>query len=161
MILLQNRCNGSFEVTPHGFDRQDGIPGAMATAVDYDLDGRVDLVVAEGDWDDEKKGGNYRIVRNMIQNGNGYILVRVRNAPRFSCTSLHAVVTLITMDGVKMMRRVGSPGTAVSISYLETVHFGIGKREIVKYVWVRWVDGTMSWQSDVVANSTISFGVGI
>lgn len=159
MLLLRNLCNGSFKVTPHGFGRQQGVPGAMATAVDYDLDGRVDLVVAEGDWDDEKKGGNYRIVRNEIRNGNGFILVRVKNAPRFSCTSLHAVVTVITMDGVRMMRRVGSPGTAVSISYLETVHFGIGKRQVVQYVWVRWVDGTTSWRSDVLANTTVSFGV--
>lgn len=161
MILLKNNCNGTFTEVSHGLKREPGVPGAMVTAVDYDLDGRVDLVVAEGDWKDIKKGGKYRLMRNVMNtNGNGFILVRVRNAPGFRCTSLHAVVTVMTEDGVKMMRRVGSSGTAVSVSYIETVHFGIGGRASVRYVTVRWVDGTTSWRRDIAANSTLSFGVG-
>lgn len=161
MILLRNNCDGTFTPVRHGLTREKGVPGAMVTAVDYDLDGRVDLVVAEGDWHDIKKGGRYRLMRNVMQtNGNGFILVRVRNGPGFRCTSLHAVVTVVTGDGVKMMRRVGSSGTAVSVSYIETVHFGIGRRTSVRFVWVRWVDGTTRWRRDIAANSTLSFGVG-
>lgn len=161
MILLKNNCDGTFTQIPHGLGRERGVPGAMVNAVDYDLDGRIDLLIAEGDWHDKSKGGHYRLMKNMMQtNGNGYLLVRVMNAPGFRCTSLHAVVTVNTEDGVQMMRRVGSSGTAVSNSFIETVHFGIGKRVRVKYVWVRWVDGSTSWRRDVVANSMLSFGVG-
>lgn len=161
MVLLRSNCDGTYATLDHGFDRERGVPGAMVNAVDYDLDGRLDLVVAEGDWHDKEKAGHYRLMRNVMNtDGNGFILVRVKNAPQFRCTSLHAVVTLITGDGVKMMRRVGSSGTAVSNSFIETVHFGIGRRSSVRFVWVKWVDGTAKWRRDVVANSTLSFGVG-
>lgn len=160
MVLLKNLCNGKFKVVPHGFGRQRGVPGTMVTAVDYDLDGRLDLVVAEGDWDLEDKGGNYRIIRNVINNGNSFLLVRVKNAPGFTVTSLHAVVTVFTHDGVKMMRRVGSPGTTVSVSYIETVHFGLGKRKSVRSVEVVWVDGSRARKMFVSAKSRLSFGVG-
>lgn len=160
MVLLKNLCNGKFKAVPHGFGRHRGVPGTMATAVDYDLDGRLDLVVAEGDWDLEGKGGNYRVIRNVINNGNSFLLVRVKNAPGFKATSLHAVVTVTTHDGVKMMRRVGSPGTTVSVSYIETVHFGLGKRNSVRFVEVAWVNGSRERKMFVSANSRLSFGVG-
>lgn len=160
MVLLKNLCNGTFQAVPHGFGREAGVPGAMATAVDYDLDGRVDLVVAEGDWDFEDKGGNYRVIRNVIENGNSFLLVRVKNAPGFTCTSLHAVVTVLTEDGVRMMRRVGSSGTTVSVCYMETVHFGLGNRTSVRSVNVVWANGSSEERNFVIANSTLSFGDG-
>lgn len=160
MIFLKNLCNGKFKAVSHGLTREKGVPGTMATAVDYDLDGRLDLVIAEGDWDIEERGGNYRIIRNIMENGNSFLLVRVKNAPGFKCTSLHAVVTVVTTDGVKIMRRVGSPGTTVSVSYIETVHFGIGKRKSVRSIEVTWVDGSKLEKKNVSANSTLTFGVG-
>lgn len=160
MRLLRNLGNGKFHSISHGFTRPYGVPGDMVTAVDYDLDGRVDLVVSEGDWFDRGKGGFYRIMRNTMLTGNGFLLVRVMNGPKSACTSLHAVVVVTLLDGTKMMRRVGSPSTAVSVSYVETLHFGLGKHLDVDSVAVTWVDGTVRVREGVRANSTVVFGVG-
>lgn len=160
MILLRNQGNGRFRSVQHGLTRGKNVRGDMATAVDYDLDGRVDLIVSEGDWFDKSKGGFYRIMRNVMMTGNGFLLVSVKNGPNRRCTSLHAVVVVFMVNGRRMMRRVGSPGTAVAVSYIETVHFGLGKEGFVRSVRVKWVDGTVRENKLVRANSTVSFGVG-
>lgn len=161
MILLRNQGNGRFRSVRHGFTRRGkNVSGDMATAVDYDLDGRIDLVVSEGSWFDKSNGGFYRVLRNVMITGNGFLLVRVKNGPNRRCTSLHAVVVVFMGNGRRMMRRVGSPGTAVAVSYIETVHFGLGKVGVVKSVRVKWVDGTVREKIGIRANSTVSFGVG-
>lgn len=161
MILLRNNGDGTFSRTRHGLgERKRGIPGDMATAVDYDLDGRLDLVISEGDWFDRSQGGYYRVVRNVIQNGNSFILVRVRNSPGSSrTTALHAVVTATLTDGTRLRRRVGTPSASVSLSCIETVHFGLGKRRWVVRVSVMWTNGVTRSKPWVRANSTITIGV--
>lgn len=140
-----------------------GINGDGVTAVDYDLDGLVDLILSEGDWFDETRGGRYRVLRNVWRgkgnNRNGYLLVRVKNGPRRRASSMHAVVRVRTDNGLTMMRRVGSPGTMVSNSLVETVHFGVGKAERVLNVSVTWVDGSVRYMENVEINQRISFGV--
>lgn len=156
-----------FEVIPmhlHAVRRSAGIDGDQATAVDYDGDGRLDLVLSEGSWGmDDSKRGNYRIMRNVCANGNAFLIVRVGNAPGWTVTALHAVVTVRVKkkDGGsrKMVRRVGSPGTVVSNSFIESVHFGLGKMSSVGSVEVRWTDGSVQRKENVRANSTIVIGV--
>lgn len=135
-----------------------GINGDGVTAVDYDLDGRLDLILSEGDWFDEQRGGTYRVLHN-VWNENGYLLVRVKNAPKRRASSMHAVVRVVTDTGLKMMRRVGSPGTMVSNSFVESVHFGVGKAERIVKVSVTWIDGSVRYRENVGVNQRISFGV--
>lgn len=161
MILLRNRGDGTFQKVRHGLgERPPNIPGDMATAVDYDLDGRLDIVLSEGDWFDRSKGGYFRVIRNIFNNGNSFLLIRVKNSPGFRrTTSLHAVVTATLTDGSKLVRRVGTPSASVSLSYIETVHFGIGRRLWVVSVSVKWVNGVVRTTPWVRANSTVTFGV--
>lgn len=161
MILLRNRGDGTFTKIRHGLgERPPNIPGDMATAVDYDLDGRLDIVLSEGDWFDRSKGGYYRVIRNVFENRNSFLLVRVKNSPGTRrTTSLHAVVTATLTDGSKLMRRVGTPSASVSLSCIETVHFGIGKRLWVVKVTVTWVNGVVRTIPWVRANSTVTIGV--
>lgn len=161
MILLRNQGDGTFHKVRHGLgERPPNVAGDMATAVDYDLDGRLDIVLSEGDWFNQAYGGYYRVIRNIFSNGNSFLLVRVKNSPGSrSTTSLHAVVTATLADGSKMMRRVGTPSASVSLSYIETVHFGLGKRLFVVTVSVRWVNGVVRTMPRVRANSTVTFGV--
>lgn len=161
MILLRNNGDGTFSRARHGLgERRAGIPGDMATAVDYDMDGRLDLVISEGDWFDRSKAGYYRIVRNVFNNGNSFLLVRVRNSPGGSrTTALHAVVRVKLTDGTRLMRRVGTPSASVSLSCLETVHFGLGKRRWVVSILVTWMNGVTRSKMWVRANSTVTLGV--
>lgn len=158
-VMLRNLGNGSFEEVACGFNRSAEIDGDGVVAVDYDRDGRLDLVVSEGNWGNVSRGGNYRIMKNMWETGNNYLLVRVMNAPGLTVTSLHATVTVTFADGGSLMRRVGSPGVTVSVSYIELVHFGLGKEEECETVTVRWIDGTTITEQNVAANSTIEVGV--
>lgn len=162
--LLRNLGDGKFSklesATDLGFQRDERVDGDMATAVDYDLDGRVDLILSEGTWGMNEDGkGVYRVMRNVWQTGNGFVLVRVRNAPKRTVTNLHALVSVRMRDGRVQMRRVGTPGSLVSNSLVETVHFGVGTADSVAEIRVRWTDGTVSRRRNVRANSSISIGV--
>lgn len=160
--LLCNLGTGKFSklTSDLGFQRDSAVDGDTATAVDYDLDGRVDLILSEGTWG-MNDGGNgfYRLIRNVWRTGNGFLLVRVRNAPKRTVTNLHAVVSVRMRDGRVQMRRVGTPGSLVSNSLVETVHFGVGRDESVREIRVSWTDGSVSRRRNVRANSTITIGV--
>lgn len=159
-LLLLNDGNGKFKSVRSGFWRSANVDGDSATAVDYNRDGRLDIILSEGNWGmDNTRKGYYRVMKNMWRNGNGFLLVRVRSAVGFSVTSLHAVVTVVMPDGSKQVRRVGSPGTLVSNSYVELVHFGLGRHLVVPVVSVRWTDGAVSMKGHVLANETVEFGV--
>lgn len=156
LILLNNR-DGTFYTRSARFHRNPGTRGDMATAVDYDRDGRLDVVLSEGDHFNKQYGGYYRLLRNIGRVGN-YLLVRVGNAPKRKAMSLHAVVK-VEAGSLSMMRRVGTPGTAVSNSYIELVHFGLGPYKRAQKVSVRWVDGSTLTRFNVKSGSTLDFGV--
>lgn len=160
-IFLMNNGNGTFRrLIRYGFSRHQFVDGDTATAVDYDGDGRLDLVVSEGNWGmNDRRRGYYRILKNVWRTGNGFLVVRVKNAPGLRRTSLHALVTVTLMDGSVRVRRVSSPGTLVSNSYIESVHFGVGLERMVRKVEVKWTDGTKVARYRVRVNRTVTFGV--
>lgn len=169
VLLRNNQGDGTFTpVWNIGFAK-DGMEtrGDMALATDYDRDGGVDLIVSEGSWDLRKHGGYYRVLRNTWRTGNSFLLVRVKSAPGGKATSLHALVKVsVKLEGGwekrgrtrTLMRRVESPGTMVSNSYVETVHFGLGRASRVGRVWVTWMDGSTASKTGVKVNGTIVFG---
>lgn len=177
--LYRNNGDGTFERLDAGLGRKYNVAGDMPTAVDYDRDGRLDLVVSEGDWFNKSASGMYRVFRNtgwyshqrydgriMTKSGNNWLLVRIRNAPMRRCTSLHAVVRVWlrersygTVRTIQLMRRVGSPGTTVSNSYVELLHFGLGKFNDVTKASVTWADGTTRFRMLSGVNKTVTLGV--
>lgn len=167
VVLLRNKGDGTFERVVVGHTSKDG-QGGQPVAVDIDRDGRVDVVVSDGHWFDERKGGTYRLWRNVSPTENNFLLVRVKASPgRGSASSLHAVVTACTETGAKgerggemrcQRRRVGTPGVATTPSYIETVHFGLGRSKRVASVSVRWINGVIRTKTDVGVNALIAFG---
>ncbi|CDF37679.1 unnamed protein product [Chondrus crispus] len=158
-IVLLNQGDGTFKKVFGLIRRPSNVRGDHVAAVDYDLDGRVDLVVSQGDQHDESKGGSYRILNNRLPpSGNRkWLSVRVGNAPDGSATALHALVQVM-VGGMTMTRRVGSTGDAISRSFLETVHFGLGSRGKVDKVVVRWTSGFQVVKRRVPANTKLSVG---
>lgn len=159
-ILLLNNGNGTFRRIDKLTHRPYNVRGDMAAAVDYDSDGFVDLIDSQGSTHIEALGGTFRVFRNTLTRSaqNRFIHVRVANAPKRSATSLHAVVT-VTAGSLKMTRRVGSPGSAVSKSYIEVLHFGLGPRTLVNSVVVRWSNGVVRRKKNVKHGTKVLFGV--
>lgn len=159
-IMLLNNGDGTFRRIDNRINRPYNVRGDMTAAVDYDSDGLVDLIASQGDYHDEALGGTYRIFRNTLNRSvkTRYIHIRVANAPDRSATSLHAVVT-VTAGSLSMTRRVGSPGSAISKSYMEVLHFGLGPRTFVNSVVVRWSNGVVQKKSNLQHGKKILFGV--
>lgn len=157
-LLLMNNGNGKFRITSPGYYRQKYIRGDMGQAVDLDRDGKLDLVLSEGDWIRRSNGGYYRIMKNLTSKIGYWLLVRVKNSPTKTSISLHAVAHVYDKD-FHIMRRVGPSGTAVSNSYIELLHFGLGWRRFVNRVTVEWQDGRKQTKYKVKAGQVITFGV--
>eukprot|EP00178_Gracilaria_changii_P003006 TRINITY_DN14402_c2_g1_i1.p1 TRINITY_DN14402_c2_g1~~TRINITY_DN14402_c2_g1_i1.p1 ORF type:complete len:504 (-),score=99.69 TRINITY_DN14402_c2_g1_i1:214-1725(-) len=157
-IVLLNNGDGTFRrvdgLTKHAADTR----GDMCVAVDYDMDGTVDLIMSEGDHDDNAIGGTYRIFKNEMSDAANYIHVRVGNPADRSCTPLNAVV-IVNAGDLSTMRRVGSPGSSVSHSYLETLHFGLGSRTVVDSISVRYTNGNVESVKNVKHGRTVLLGV--
>lgn len=163
--VLLNRGDGSFRVVAMSLKREGGAAGDEMTAFDYDGDGRVDVLSSEGEWFDKNQAGRFRMLRNVTPRNwkkRNWITVKVKNAPRKRATALHARVEVCTGGGdAKWMcqwKRVGSPGTAVSNSNVNHVHFGLGGYGIVAKVSVTWVDGQTRRRWKIKANRVLLMG---
>ncbi|PXF45051.1 hypothetical protein BWQ96_05192 [Gracilariopsis chorda] len=159
-IMLINNGDGTFRRMDHLTTHAASTRGDHAVAVDYDMDGRVDLVMSEGDHDKVNIGGTFKIFQNnMPTNSNSnYIHVRVGNPWNRSCTPLNAVVT-VKSGNLSMTRRVGSPGTSVSHSYVETLHFGLGSRTMVDAIYVKYTNGYVVMRNNVRHGQTVVMGL--
>lgn len=175
-MLLRNLGNGKFaDPVPVGRNRD--VVGDMAHAVDLDEDGNVDLVVSEGAWiraqAPETSGGKsavgfYRLLKNFgtVGSSNNWLLVRVGNAPGNTVTSLHALVRVVYRDPVsgqriRLSRRVGGSeaGVAVGVSWISTVHFGVGQAGFINQVIVKWADKTERRIRRITPNQKIQVGI--
>lgn len=154
--LLWNKGDGTFRNQLPNFGRNPNVHSDALTAVDYNLDGRLDVILSEGDFMNRGFGGYFRIMKNIGRRRN-FLLVRVGSSPRVSAISLHAIAT-VRVGKRSMMRRVGPPGTASSVSYIELLHFGLGSARSAE-VMVKWADGSTQRKWNVRANSLVIFGM--
>lgn len=158
MILL-NKGDGTFSrqngLIPKGKRRV----GNNAVAVDYDNDGRVDLVVGQGN--EQRRRGYYLLMRNVmgLTKRRGFLLVRVGHAVSRGATGLHAVVRAL-VKGKLMVRRVGGCGAqGGGSSFLDWVHFGVRDAKRVKWVEVVWTNGERRRRWNLKVNQKVVFGV--
>lgn len=170
-VLLINNGDGTFRGDNIGgagpVPKGEGIRSDNSVAVDFDSDGRVDVIQGQG----MSKGthiGIFRVVKNtspMDQIGN-FLLIRVGNAPDRSSTPLHAVVTVVALVNgpgtarVRTTQRAGSRGVQKGgPSNLDTVHFGLGQATRAISVTVRWASGTSRKIKNVAGNRKIEVGL--
>lgn len=161
VLLNDNRGKGPFKIHPLlDTKRAEGVPGNMATAVDYDRDGKVDIVLGEGHHVNSFLGGRFRILRNIStgKKFSNFIHVYVGNSPTGRATSLYAKVR-VKVGPMWLTKFVGSPGTATSNSYIDILHFGLSFRNIATVVEVTWQDGVKQNKFGVKAGSMASFGI--
>lgn len=160
-IILMNTGNGKFRRVSGRIPKKKGDKGNHAVAVDYDLDGQLDAIVGHGKVGDASLGP-YLLLKNSVAltGRSHYLLVTVRNDPTRAATSLHAVVTVFLKGMRRIVRRVGSRGAqGGGVSYLDTVHFGLGDQSVALVVHVQWTSRIQQTQRNVQANRRVFFGV--
>lgn len=158
-LLLMNQGDGTFRTTDPKTNKSSSTRGSNMLAVDYDLDGRVDYITGQA-WKKEIQG-NFRVMKNMLDmtTERHYLLVRVGNDISRASTALNAVVILRFSRGDRMVRRIGGRGAqAGGLSFLDTVHFGVGSETSVRLVEVRWTTRIKQVKRNVQADQLVSFG---
>jgi len=160
-VLLTGDGQGGFTAsTDHGANQVSLAAGDSVQAFDYDLDGRLDLLVGAGD---EVVGrgplGSWSLFANTspqpADGGGHWLLVDVGRSPNRKAAPSNALVTVTAAyaDGKgttrSIVRRVGGAGGSGISDDLRIVHFGLGDRDTIEELTVEWSDGSSVERTDV------------
>lgn len=157
-ILLENRGNGTFRMTDPRTNKPGLRRGSNVMAFDYNLDGRMDYIV--GQAFQKTYLGNFRLMKNQMRltGRNNFLLVRVGNERGGAATALNAVVTL-RVGKQRLVRRVGGRGAqSGGLSYIDTLHFGLGGVSTIQQLDARWTTGVRESMRAVRANQLVKIG---
>lgn len=164
--LLTNAGDGTFvRSLLHGARQVTAAPADSVQLFDYDLDGRLDLLVGGGDevvaWRNVTGvPGPWSLFTSTIarpeEGGFHWLIVRVGRSPNGRAAAGGAALTVVAMgDGqvLTLRRRVGGAGGSATTEELRMVHFGLGALPIVSSVEVIWSDGSRLKRRDAVADA--------
>ncbi|HKV62268.1 MAG TPA: CRTAC1 family protein [Candidatus Acidoferrum sp.] len=113
---------------------------------DLDNDGRVDVVVTELD-------GPLRILRNVSPSGNHWLLVRTIGT-KSNRDGIGTRIRAVTEDGVQYNAVATSVGYASSSDV--RVHFGLGRRVLVRELELFWPSGSHQVLKNVKADQVLT-----
>lgn len=163
-ILWNNGGDGTFttSITHGATTTPDNGRGDNAVAADLDGDGRLDLVVANGDFSDAALVGSWSIYRNGRTGGaatNHYLGVRVGRSPSTNACNTGATVTVVDGAGRVQRRRIGTSGSSFSASLLNVAHFGLGASPAdVRLVVGRWPGGELFTATGLAVDQVVTYG---
>ncbi|NJB85964.1 hypothetical protein GGR26_001732 [Lewinella marina] len=132
--LLRNRQDGTFAAVPyHGVNTTDlGSIGMGGAAVDYNADGKVDVIVGN-------ERGQWQLFENQSAGAGRGATIRVGHSPSGAASPLGAVVSL-TAEHTRTVR-IGNSAAAYGTQFDSNVHFGLGNFAGPARVEVRWPTG--------------------
>lgn len=146
-MLLRNEGSDAAGV-PHFYDvamatGADDIKDArgMATA-DFDNDGDLDIVTNNNPGDSgQAEKARATLLRNNVGTGRNWLAVELRgDGKRSNRDAVGALVTIETGAGQKQVRLVGA-GSGFASQHSARLYFGLGEREQVSALVVRWPGG--------------------
>ncbi len=126
-----------------------GAIGMAAGTIDYNLDGKIDVVVGN-------ERGKWHLFKNLISNNN-YLTINVGHSAKDNVSPLGAKVEFNSC-GNKQIKRVGSTGSSYSLSHDNFVHFGTGNCSKDINVKVTWTNGESILQQISKTNRIIKIG---
>ena len=132
--MFRNQQDGSFVSVTEGsvFDVQR--PSEPAAIVDFDLDGRLDLVV--GHWN---QSPGYRLYRNTSATAGNWIGFRLEGGGPVNRDAIGTKVVIDAGDGPPQTRELRA-GESRGSSHQQRLHFGLGAQDSAD-VTVVWPDG--------------------
>jgi hypothetical protein len=112
----------------------------VVVSADLNSDGRMDLVLTEGQWLNGPNTGRNRlwIHLNQLQTPNHWVGVRLASA-KAGMSAIGAKVWVKTASGVYVRQLI--TGDSYQSQHPNTVHFGLGPRMDVEQIIVRWPNG--------------------
>ncbi|MDU0352992.1 CRTAC1 family protein [Paraglaciecola aquimarina] len=147
-LLLLNTGEGFELLTAHGaYDVNDTGHGDMGQAFDFNNDGLLDMLNGSEDT------GKWYLYVNQAKNAGNYIQFQVGYSPKKGVDPLSAEVTIETEDGKRFFQTVGSTGEVHSQSVINTVHFGLAKRNKIKSAKIVWRNGEVMNFGSLQANA--------
>ncbi|MFL6215440.1 MAG: CRTAC1 family protein [Blastocatellia bacterium] len=154
-VLYRNLQNGRFE----DISERVGGPVMQPTASrgcafgDYDNDGDIDILI-------NTVNALPELLRCDSTNQNNWITIKAVGT-KSNRSGIGARIKCVTEDG-NQIDEVRSGGSYYSQSDLR-VHFGLGKRDKVKTIEIRWPSGQADTLTDVAANQfiTVKEGAGL
>jgi len=163
-ILWNNGGDGTFTVSEtHGATTSpDNGRGDNAVLADMNGDGGLDVVVSNGDFQEDALAGTWSLYRNNRDGdaaGRHYLAVRVGRSPSTNGCNTGAVVQIVDGWGRQWRRRIESGGSSFSQSLLNVAHFGLGDADApVQEVTVRWPSGEVASAAAVRVDQVITPG---
>jgi len=133
--LLMNLDGDGFVNVAFLLGVADSFDSRSAVSGDFDLDGRVDLVVVE---DQGLKGERLHVYRNRLRTGNHWIGIRLVEEGN-GISPVGAFATVRTAEQTHVGRIV--TGETVMGQHPTTLHFGLGSSTRVESIEVRWMNG--------------------
>ncbi|MER2490757.1 CRTAC1 family protein [Catenovulum sediminis] len=152
MVFMNQAGKGFKQHTDAGLDSQEiGATGVGITTIDYDQDGRLDLIYGN------ERGGWYLAKNQVSEDKVGqYIVINVAASPDKNAQPIGARVD-ISACGKKQSQLVGASGEGFHHMLKSRLHFGLGKCDKVDNVDVIWTNGETKHRTNIAAGKTISF----
>jgi len=146
--VLRNLGKGKFQDVSAGAGAavQSALAHRGAAFGDLDNDGRIDAVVTV-------LQGNAQVFRNVSQNRNHWILLRLAGV-KSNRMGLGAQVRITTEAGVQYNHATTSTGYGCSSD--PRVHFGLGAAKVVKEIEVKWPSGVRQVLHGVAADRIVT-----
>lgn len=152
-ILYLNNGNTSFsKAENHNIVTKDlGGIGMAVESLDYNKDGKVDVVVG-----DER--AKWNLFKNQTSsNGNAFFTVEVKKSPKSKVSPLGALVT-ISSCGNSQTQRVGSSASQYSLNHNTVLHFGLGKCTKSTKISVKYSNGEVIEKKVKKVNNEVVIG---
>jgi hypothetical protein len=153
-VLYENNGSGIFTKVP-------GAAGAISssygrtesiTTADFDLDGFLDLLIANGEGQFLLDNAPYQLFRNS-GNANNWLAIDLQGTTS-NRNGIGAKV-YVTAGGITQMREQNN-GMHFASQNFRRIHFGLGPNYLVSLLEVHWPDGTIQQFQNIAANQILT-----
>lgn len=152
LVYMNMGSNGFQKLEKHNLISSElGAIGMAITTMDYDLDGKIDIVVGN-------ERGRWHLYKNQMKLSakNKFVTILVGNSPSLKATALGAKVELNSCQ--KQIRIVGTTGAAYSLDFNPLIHFGLGSCDSPIKLKTTWTNGETAEQVITEFNQLVKTG---